>query len=288
MTATDLFNFVSWEEYRRRSEMNFSTLKYMADGADVFQYRKANPVQQTAAMLEGAVIHKRVLEPAQFGREYTIWEGGLTQKNEFSMSKNTSAYKTLVESEQAKGRTVIDSDLVDRAAAMRERIMNHPVARVYLDGALVEQTVFWQKHGIDLKSRLDIVQKGFICDLKTAANINPHKFARSAGDMMYHAQMALYRDAWAAKTGDVLPCKVLAIEKTEPFRICCFEIPEDALMEGQGLYENWLKQLVECRKTNKYPGLYEEEIEFQLPGYMLTASMETETSLIIGGKEYTI
>jgi hypothetical protein len=285
--ATDLFNFISWKEYQSRPEMNFSLLKEMASGADVFKYRKAHPKEQTAAMLEGAVIHKRALEPDQFGSEYTIWEGGKTQAGKFSMSKATTAYKEFESAEEAKGRTVIDAALVEKAAAIRDRIMQHPIASTYLKNALVEQTVLWKNHGVDMKSRLDIVQPGFICDLKTARDIDPWGFGKAAGDMLYHAQMALYRDAWAAKTGEVLPVKVLAVEKTEPFRICCYMINEETLTEGQGLYENWLKQLVKCRETGKYPGLYEAEEEFRLPGYMLSQSMESEANdtVAIGGKK---
>ena len=284
----DLFNFVSWAEYVRMDGLNFSKLKVMVDGARKYRYALDHPMKQTPAMLLGNVIHKMVLEPGQFDSEYSIWQGGETATGKATMSKNTLAFKEFAVNELEAGRTVIDQNMVDEAKAIRASIMEHPVARVWIDGAQVEQTVVWQKNGYNCKSRIDIVQPGFICDLKTTVSADPYKFGGQAGKLKYHAQMAYYRDAWEAKTGQLLECKILAVEKTAPYKVVCYDIPEEALVEGQGLYENWMRELTECMESGQYPFMYAEEQELRLPAYMLCESLEAETSLIVGGKEYKI
>ena len=287
MTA-DLFNFVSWAEYLLMPQLNFSKLKVMADGPRKYRYSLRNPMKQTPAMLLGNVIHKMVLEPDQFDTEYSIWTGGLTLAGKPTMNKNSSSFYEFQELEQAGGRAVIDQGMVGHARAVHKSIVEHPVARAWLDGALVEQTVVWQKNGFDCKSRIDIVQPGFICDLKTTISADPYKFGRQAGDLKYHAQLAFYRDAWQHHTGEKLGCKILAVEKTAPYKVVCYDVPEGALVEGQSLYENWMMAVRECVESGKYPFMYAEEQELRLPSYMLGESLEAETSLIVGGKEYTL
>lgn len=272
----DIFNFVSWAEYLLMPQLNFSKLKVMANGPRAYKHALEHPITQTPAMLLGNVIHKMVLEPDQFNTEYSIWEGGLTQAGKPTMNKNSTAFKEFQEMEQDSGRTVIDQGMVDTAKAIRASIMEHPVARVWLDGALVEQTVVWEKNGFACKSRIDIAQPRFICDLKTTVSANPWKFGKQAGDMKYHAQKAFYRDAWADHTGELLPCKIMAVEKTAPYKVVCFDIPEEALIEGQSLYENWMMDLRKCMDSGRYPFQYMEEQELEIPYYMMENSLDSD------------
>ena len=287
MTA-DLFNFVSWAEYLRMPQLNFSKLKLMAKGPRAYEHNLSHPIEQTPAMLEGSVVHKMVLEPDQFNNEYSIWKGGFTKDGKPTMSRNSSAYREFAENEVEAGRTVITEAMKEKGEAIRKAIMAHPVARTYLEGAMVEQTVVWERHGLQLKSRLDIVQGGFICDLKKTQSVDPHDVGRTTANMLYHAQMAFYRDAWQHHTGELLPAKTLMVEWNEPHRIGCYNIPEEALEEGQALYENWLKMLRECADAGKFPVVYPEEMELRLPSYALTASMDAETTLNISGEEMTL
>ena len=71
----DLFNFVSWAEYLEIDAVNFSSLKNMAQGADYYKWRLANPLVPTADMKKGTAIHTMVLEPDKFSARYAVWEG---------------------------------------------------------------------------------------------------------------------------------------------------------------------------------------------------------------------
>lgn len=285
--TTDLFNHVSWNEYVNMKPLNFSKLKHMVGGARAYKHNLEHPIQQTPAMLLGNVIHKMVLEPDQFASEYSIWEGGLTQSGKPTMSKNSSAFRDFQALEASAGRTVIDQSMVDEAKAIRQAIMEHPTASKWLDGALVEQTVTWEFEGVKCKSRIDIINDGCICDLKTTVNAEPWAFQSQMYKMSYHAQMAFYANAWAQHSGDMLPCRILAVEKKAPYKIACYELDMEAIVAGEDMFTKWINELKQCQKNNLYPVKYPDAQRLSLPAYAVQ-ELEAETSLIIGGTEVKI
>ena len=285
MTA-DLFGFIRFSEYVKIPRVNFSTLKHFARSPLMYKYRLDHPQKQTDDMRMGNVAHKMILEPDQFSAEYSIWFGAETKSGSFSMSKNTTAYKERVKLEAEAGRIVIDGAMFNKAVEMRIAATNHAIANSYLEGAIVARTVLWDCKGVQCKSRLDIVQSGkFICDLKTSRDPFPGKFKWTARDLHYDAQLAFYRSAWYAETGELLPVKILAIEKEPPFEIVCYTVPEYALAAGEELYLGWIEELKQCQDSGKWPGRYENEVELEVPERY---NSEAETSLIIGGEEVTL
>src|SRR5690606_13913347 len=85
-------------------------------------------------------------------------------------------------------------------------------------------------------------------------------------DYHYHVQAAFYLDGLRANGIDVEPEPVhIVVEKSPPFDVVVYRIPEHVVELGRRTYRGWLERLVECRTTGQWPGRAEGEVELVLP-----------------------
>jgi len=263
MTA-DLFNFVSWAEYLEIDAVNFSSLKNMAQGADYYKWRLANPLVPTTDMKKGTAIHTMVLEPDQFSARYAVWEG----------ARRGEAYAEMLAIETASGREVITSSEYDCIKGAASAVFADADAQELLAGALTEQTIQWEMHGFKCKARLDAIKDAMLTDLKSTVDPLAWKFGRKTGDMFYHAQFAFYRDGYKIATGKDLPFSCVAVASKPYHFVGVYDINEETLTEGQALYTNWLNELRACLDTDAWHKKQKRQ-ELRLPAYMMESSMDT-------------
>ena len=132
----------------------------------------APPKLPTPAMKLGSMIHKKVLEPDDFDKEYVVLE-----------EKRTKEGKKLALEYEQKGLTTYtpaDAKVIDN---MTLAICQHPEAHALLDKGQSEQS-FWWAHsstGLDCKCRCDKIHNDTIVDLKTCSEggASPKAFTSS-------------------------------------------------------------------------------------------------------------
>jgi exodeoxyribonuclease VIII len=99
-----------------------------------------------------------------------------------------------------------------------------------------------------------------LVDLKTTNDASPEGFIWAVRRYLYHLQAAFYVDGWeAAGGGPIDEFIFIAVEKTPPFAVGLYRLPESALIKGRDLYRQGLDTFNRCLTRQVWPG-YSQEI----------------------------
>jgi hypothetical protein len=91
-----------------------------------------------------------------------------------------------------------------------------------------------------------------LVDVKTTSFIG--RFDNEVAKFGYHGQLAFYADGLAAIEPASITPLIIAIQNEAPFDVVVFTMA-DAVEEGRKLYRRLLRQYIECRRTNYWPGI---------------------------------
>lgn len=213
--------------------------------------------EDTDARKLGRVAHLAVFEPHLMADEVVTWEGGRRSGNDWKDFATLHA-----------GKEILTVDEAQHVKAIAAAVRNHPVLARYLEKGGAEVTALWTdaETGVACKARLDwISASGVVVDLKTCRDASPEAFVRQSNSLLYHAQAAMYSDAVHAIAGDRLPFLFGAVESKAPFIAQPYVVSDDALNAGRALYRGWLRQLVECKRANRWPGYSDGVLTLELP-----------------------
>lgn len=284
-------------DYFSIDAVNFSTLKYMSVSPKLYQHRRKFPKRATSGMRLGTSAHTAVLEPDRFMLDYALYEAPADEKTGKKKSdrRGTKAYEAFVNAHH--GKTVIKRDEYMQAIAIRDAVRAHPVARRYLESGHPEAAIVWvdEETGLLCKGRVD-----WLCDdpdvpvdLKSTGDITSFRFCRYASALDYHVQAAFYADGYAraaVKLKEGPRFKVIAVEQARPAKgaayrpgehlhdVAVYNVPTEVLDAGRNDYREWMRRLIHCRETGRYPGYAEDgELDFQLPPWRLQDENDIES-----------
>lgn len=281
MTATK-HESLSYADYGSLTGIHYSRLKLMAKSP--LHYRQGPPSYSTETQREGQLIHTAVLEPERFELEARVWTGGMTADGKRkTLNKNSNAYKEFCEQVRAEGGFVVEEWERDRILTIADRVRNHYYAGALFDSGEAEVSITRKhKSGFTLKGRLDWVGR-WLVDLKTTKNARPDKFARDAYTYGYFVQCAFYADLHHALTGERRPFALVCVEKSKPYDVVCFRVPDEAIDLGRQKYEGWLRTLRTCTDEDVWPGQDEHKgiIDLGLPHWAYE-ELETQTIYVDG------
>jgi exodeoxyribonuclease VIII len=184
-------------------------------------------------------------------------------------------------------RIVVTEDQQEQINAMTMAVWDYPEARRILAApGGIETCAQWTdtETGLPCKARLDkFTTEPIIADLKTALDSSPRRFLNAAVAYGYHRQAAWYRRGYRAATGydGPLPFRFIVVEKSPPFVVAVYEMPESDLdivdRENQKLLRTW----ADCVAADNYPGYSDECRMMQLPEYALRVEGD-ETPIMFG------
>lgn len=224
---------------------------------------KDEPLEQTEAMLFGTLAHAWALdqnELKQFAALPDDFDG------------RTKEGKALKASWDQRGITSVKNQLWNSAKdAALKAIQDHPHA---FDQADREISLFTLETGTNTlcKARIDLVPKGTaIWDLKFTEDASQQGFERNAYALGYHIQAAFYLDVWNSLCGDTAPkteFKFLVVERTKPYANRVFKCADSFIERGRADYQAALVKLVECQKTDVWPGYDKDEAMLFLPAWV--------------------
>ncbi len=268
---------ISREEYDSITDcVNWSTLREAVKSGLAYQHRLNNPSEETDAMRLGRATHTAVFEPDRLLHEYVMWSGGTRRGNEWDAFKAMHA-----------GRTILKPDEYDTAAAIRDAVHSHKVAKRLLQRGQAECTLRWvdKQSGLACKSRLDWLTARSLVDLKTTRNIEARAFGRHAAEMLYHCQLA-FAVMGLASHGRKVKTRIIAVEQELPHDVAVYELNEDILWAGEVRVRDALELVAACRTRKRWPGRYPDEQPLALPSWEYPADdIELElTEAGIGGR----
>lgn len=148
-----------------------------------------------------------------------------------------------------------------KSSSMAESVLKNKHASQILSACkYFEKNILWNHRGYDFSSTLDGLGDGFIMDFKTTIHsckrdfINDFKYIKQNGGG-YAYQAAAYLKSTGFKR-----YIVIYVEKTEPFDVHVFEIPQSILDIGMEQFEESLDKLDSCLKVGSFDT--QNEIEF--------------------------
>ena len=161
-------------------------------------------------------------------------------------------------------------DLHHSAAAKSDRLL----APALIEGGQAELSAIWidAATGAPCKGRFDLarLEDGVIVDLKTTLCAAPADFARCVLSYGYHCQAAAYLSGAAALGADVRDFIILGAEKSAPYAVGIYRLPDAALELGLRRWAEACRTYADCRESGIWPGYGGGIQELELPGWALS------------------
>ena len=247
--------------------LHWSTLRNMAASPAHCKHYMDTRTEPTPAMRFGSLVHFHVLGPGPYNRT-VVYDGARRGKawTEFKEQHPKAEIVTVAESDAAK--VVADAVLAD------------PIAGAWLKLGKAEWTIDWMIGDRRCAGTPDRHDDAVLIDLKVT-DPNPARFAWHAKKMMWHAQLAWYRDGIARAGGGPGPMTyIVAVNPKPPHCPVVYELSEATLDLGRRIYSDCLNRFNACDESDQWPG-YTQCIQ-------TLDIAEDELELIIDGEEITI
>jgi len=224
--------------------------------------------KETPALIIGKAFHSATTEPEKYYSEFAVM-GEFDRRT----TAGKQGYADFVAANQ--GKTYLTIEQHETASKMAEAVRRHPLVSVLLEEGEAEKTFEWenQETGAKCKCRPDWITKqygGYILDFKSTEDARPDQFARSCINYRYDVQAPFYEEGVNAATGmDIKKFLFIAVEKTAPYKIGIYDVPQDIKLLGQSKYLRNLDTYVDCVLSNEWPGLSEEPQQLTFPQWAM-------------------
>jgi exodeoxyribonuclease VIII len=264
-----IYTGIPFDEYLTWEAVNNTLLRTIATQSPAHaKAYKDNPPDPTPAFIFGNGLHCLALEPDKFKDRYAI------QPVFDGRTKEGKAIKAKFK-EGLNGKKVITAEDYNLMQFMAEAIKKQAIHR-FIEKGEAEICIVWidKKTGLLCKARIDYLHRdhAILIDLKSARDASPDTFSRSAFNYGYWQQSAWYCDGWKTLTGDMPAFVFLVAEKTIPFAVAAYEMPDEGIIAGRKTYRAALKIYAECLKKDSWPG-YSNTVEMlNLPTWALNKS----------------
>jgi len=207
-----------------------------------------NPMHKektTHALTFGSAVHTAVLEPAEFGKRYSIIPD-IDRRTKEGKLRYAEYLETVGDKEMI---TREDSNNIEHIMTAVNR---HPQASLLKSKITEVEKIYTHE---DMKCKPDaITSLGIVLDLKTTEDASPKAFGRSATKYRYDVQAAFYTDILKANGVDVNGFVFIAVEKTPPYAVACYVIEDADLNIGREKYLENLAVWRQCRDKNEWKG----------------------------------
>lgn len=269
MNIADGLHDLTDAEYNAVDRLRWSHLK-LTERAPLLTRRALDGADRgdSDALKMGRAVDCAVFTPELMDARVVVWDGGVRKGAEWTAFKALHA-----------GLDILTRSEIEEVEALAAAVRNDPHAARYLEDGTAQQSVLWTAadgEPVECKSKLDFLSaRSVIADLKSARDASPGAFGRAAAQYGYHGQAAFYHEAVFAVTGERMPVVLIAVEKSEPYMVATYRVPEDVLEAGRVKYRNLLNLYRMCRETNIWPGYcLDSELTLTLPGWATNEVME--------------
>ncbi|UYL88352.1 RecE-like exonuclease [Arthrobacter phage EvePickles] len=231
-------------DYHADEALGSTSLKTLATRTPAhWKWEREHPVHKDVYDI-GTVTHSLILEHDETGVEVID-----------VADKRGKAWTEPADAAKAAGKIPLKTSEWEQVKAMRDSVMNHPVAKIAFTNHRAEESVFWKEDdGLILKCRPDSWLPGLLVDLKTTTNANPRDFHKAAFDFGYAQSAAHYIDGVKAATGEDLPFLFVLVEKSAPYLPSVVELDAEVIEMGRRLNTIGKNIYRECLANDEWPG----------------------------------
>jgi len=251
-------------DYRKMDALSASSAKLLLKSPAHYLASVANPKEPTAAMRLGTLCHTLVFEPNSFKKEFAIMP---------KVDKRTKIGKEAAAQfeEDNAGRIVLDEYQYEKAKAIADSALSHPIVSEYMKGGDAEVTMLWEDYGVPCKARVDYLTGNVMFDLKTCQDASPDGFARQIGAFQYHLQAAHYVSGFEKITGQQLEKFVfIAVESEPPYASGVYVLDVMALEAGRAFMARAAKAFQKAQTPANVSATYSNElVELSLPQWAM-------------------
>lgn len=271
-----------YHEWDAASNSQLSRL--MKSPAHLRAYRE-DEYDESPAMRLGRVIHKAVLEPAEFEDGYVVL--GQCEATKGDGERCTNSASILTEQGQfcgvqghADGEPDEETEVIsesDRRTALniRQSIQETTAAKSVLSGeGDVEVCAVWEddETGVMCKARADRITSdlpgGALVDLKTTRDASIDSFHKDLFNYSYYLQANFYLRGFRSLGYDIEHFLIVAVEKEPPYAVGppyrLFDHESDLI---NGLVDQLLDTYGRCVRTDEWPGYPDHVEDIGLPSW---------------------
>lgn len=242
-------------DYAALPGVNYSTLKAMAISPLRYRHVLSQPREDSDTFRHGRLGHAAILEPE---RLLTLphWSKAKRDARDSEWLAFEAAHEDYTRAEERS-----------HFVAMSLAVRRNPLVAALLQGGVAEQAVtrLDAATGLRLKGRPDYRAGGRLVDLKlTKMTLSRRMLERQIAGLLYHGQAAFYLDLCEAES-----FTWIFAEQAAPYDSVVVPATPDWIDAGRALYRGWLDRLVECQRTDTWPGLCEGEMVIEVPPWLM-------------------
>jgi len=265
---------LAFPDYLALDRLSPSGAKVLTRSPAHYRHHRDYPPAETPALRIGKATHALALEGHHaFDRAFCV-----APECDRRTREGKALWGEFVAA--SDGKTVLTASEAELVEGMAAGILAHPLAPALIEGGTPELSMVWNdsETGCPCKGRADLARlaDGAIIDLKTTIDASPAAFSRSALSFGYHTQAAAYLSGAAALGADVRDFLILAVEKSPPFAVGIYRLPDAALELGRRRWQEACALYVQCVESGRWPGYPEAITELALPNWA-TAELSEST-----------
>ena len=200
----------------------------------------------------GRAAHCRILEgPVEFSRRFaTDQDRPINPKTNKPFGSATKEYAAWAAS--LAPREIVSCSDVDTIWNMNYAVHEHEAAGPLFEDGRAEATVRTRMAGLDCQIRIDWFSPAHgIVDLKTCRDLD--RFEWDALSFGYIHQLAFYHAVLKQASGRDVPCRIVAVEKAEPFRCGVWRLPDWTVERAERENLGRMERLRECIEADYWP-----------------------------------
>lgn len=252
-------------DYAGDPAINWSLLKLLDKSPAHYRHALEHPDDgDTASRHLLRAVHMGVLEPERAAREVVVYDG----------VRRGKAWDEFVR--EHAGSTILNLRETAHVEAVVAAVRAHPVASALLSGGQAEVVLRWTDAdtGRPCKGIADYLHAPtadhppVIVDLKGCQSIDPVLFSRDVARMGYHGQMAHYAAGVEALCGVAPIVYLVGYETAAPHDVGVFRLSDDDLWLGGRMRRRLLDRLIECERTDTWPGRLPDVAALDLPSWI--------------------
>jgi PDDEXK-like domain of unknown function (DUF3799) len=204
--------------------------------------------EATEAMLYGAVLHARLLEPDTFDAHYYAMP---------KIDRRTKEGKAPERHEaRSAGRAAFPAEWLSDIERTLANARVHRRAAKILSAGEAEVTLAWidPDTGIKCKSRIDWWHDTtLLLDVKSAHDVTAAGFSRACAQLKYALSAFMYCEGVRQVTGERPNWAFMACERAQPNMVPIYRASDAFMRRGKCEFRRALDALAECRATGCYP-----------------------------------
>lgn len=211
--------------------LSYSQLKAFAKSPNHYLAYLEQVFEPTPQMTLGSALHSQLLTPGLFLDQYAV-----AQKHD----RRTKAGKAAAEEQDKllEGKTVITPEQMDTIQKIVSAVLLNRHSQAVLQQAQgFEVEKFGDIAGLQFRAFADIVGDGWVADVKTCQDASPEAFMRTAHNLDYHLQAAIYRAVF-----NVDKFFWIAVETSAPFNVQVYQQSEEAKLYSDRRLYNLIQQ----------------------------------------------